>query len=273
MKNGMIRKIIVLVTAAVFLFSTTMVIRHQVEMRIGAQHAEAVIQRAVTPVMRPEKPMQTAESLPAEQQTEAAAEQQLTDASAPAAPIRVDFDALCAENRDVVAWLYCPDTPINYPVVQASDNQYYLRRLLDGSSNTAGTLFMDYRNAEDLSDWNSVIYGHNMRNDSMFGTLEEYQDEAYFREHPGMYLLTPEQDYAIEFFAGFTTPASDALYSTFTPDAAQAARLLETWMAHSDFESGIQPAADDRLVTLSTCSYEYDNARYVLIGILKECGR
>ena len=79
------------------------------------------------------------------------------------APISADFDELQSKNPDIIAWLYSEDTPINYPVVQADDNSYYLRRLTDGSYNTNGTLFLDYRCAPDFSGFNSVIYGHRMK--------------------------------------------------------------------------------------------------------------
>lgn len=267
----MARKIIFIVTVAVFLFSTTMVIKHQVEMRIGAKQAEAIIQMVVSPVSIQDETTGQIISAPTLKQSESEKAEKPNDEPTAFAPIQVDFDALFTKNQDVVAWLYCPDTPINYPVVQSSDNNYYLRRLLDGSYNSAGTLFLDYRNAEDLSNWNSVIYGHNMKNDSMFGTLPDYKTPSYFQEHPEMFLLTPEQDYSIQLLAGFTTPASSELYSSFAPDAAEATRLIESWIRNSDFVSEIQPTAEDHLITLSTCSYEYDNARYVLIGILKEC--
>ena len=237
------RKIIFIVALAVFLFSATSVLKHRQEMRIGAEQAETVVQAAVTP---------------ASKQSEREEGPNTNDTPGVSAPIQVDFDALFAKNQDVVAWLYCPDTPINYPVVQAPDNDYYLHRLLDGSQNAGGTLFMDYRNAADLSDWNSVIYGHNMSNDSMFGTLPDYETQSYFEAHPQMFLLTPEQDYVIEWVA-------------FTPDAVEKARFLENWLRSSDFVSEMVPTAEDRLITLSTCSYAHNDARYVLIGRLKEC--
>ena len=274
-RNSAARKILFIVAISVFLFSTTMVLKHRVEMRIGAEQAEAVVQMAVTPVSKqegPEPAVQVAVS-PAPNQSESEDPAITNDEPDVFSPIQVDFDALFAKNQDVIAWLYCQDTPINYPVVQASDNEYYLRRLLDGSRNTAGTLFMDYRNATDLSDWNSVIYGHNLHNDSMFGTLPDYQAQSYFQAHPEMFLLTPEQDYVIELIAGFTTSASSELYNTFVPGAAEKTRLLENWRQDSDFVSNITPTAEDRLIAFSTCSYEYSDARYVLIGILKECNK
>lgn len=270
-KNSFIRKTAFIVTAAVFLFSATMVVRHRIEMNIGAEKADVVVQMAVTHIPDQEKSPKETETVFPSQQPEN--ENENNPDPEPAAPIQVDFDALFKENQDVVAWLYCPDTPINYPVVQSTDNNYYLRRLLDKSYNSLGTLFIDCRNAGDFSDWNSVIYGHNMKNDSMFGTLPNYKNPGYFQEHPELFLLTPDKDYCIHLIAGFTTPANSELYSIFAPDSAEASRLIENWIVSSDFDSGIRPSAEDRLITLSTCSYEYDNARYVLIGILKECRR
>lgn len=105
-------------------------------------------------------------------------------------PITVDFIKLKKRNKDIIAWLYCEDTQINYPVVQSADNEYYLRRLIDGTWAVAGTLFFDYRNSSDVSDWYTVIYGHNMHNDTMFGSLHKFSDADYLKKHPNMSLFT-----------------------------------------------------------------------------------
>lgn len=253
MRNGLLRKILLVVAGSVFLFSAPVVLKHHSEMNRSAEYTAAVVKMAVVP-------------------TSPAVEIDPVEAKAEA-PIRVDFDVLSEKYPDVVAWLYCPDTPINYPVVQAADNTYYLRRLPDGKKNTAGSLFIDYRNSADLSDWNSVIYGHNMANDTMFGSLTDYQSQAYFQAHPELFLLTPERDYVISVAAGFVTPADSEIYSAFSPDEADRARLVAQWMEASDFVSGNELSAEDHLITLSTCSYEYNNARYVLVGVLDELSR
>ena len=97
-------------------------------------------------------------------------------------PVSVDFQKLKEENSDIIAWIYCEDTPINYPVVLAKDNSYYLHRKINGDYGFAGTLFADYRNKGDFSDNNTIIYGHNMKNDTMFGTITEYRNQEYFDE-------------------------------------------------------------------------------------------
>ena len=176
-------------------------------------------------------------------------------------PVFVDFEKLTAEYPDTVGWLYCEGTPINYPVVQGKDNLRYLRRLPDGSYNAAGSLFADYRCKEVAASGNYIIYGHNMKNGSMFGTLVRYKSQHYYDEHPTLYYLTPERTFRIELIAGFVTKSTGEVYNT-----QLSAEQVRQFCAESDFSSGITPQDDDVFITLSTCSYEYENARYVVIG-------
>jgi len=187
------------------------------------------------------------------------------------APISVNFGALQAVNSDVTAWIYCPDTVISYPVAQADDNDTYLYKLLSGKKNDCGTIFMDYRCFSDFSDPNTVLYGHNMRDKSMFGTIDQYADQSYYDQHPIMYLLTPTQDYKIKLIAGYVTPADGDIYSI--PLAEQdVAQVVANAVANSTFISQVSWQEGDKLLTMSTCSYEYENARYVLMGVMEPLG-
>ncbi len=191
------------------------------------------------------------------------------DDNTPISPISVDFNTLKAESSDIIAWIYCPDTPINYPIVQSSDNDYYLRRLLDGSYNSSGTLFADYRSSSDFTGYTALVYGHNMKNDTMFGTLPCYREQSYYDEHPVMYLLTPSQNYMVELFAGYVTSTTDSIYEAIdTQDERN--NILQRSQEQSNFTANVEVADDDRLLILSTCSYEYENARYVVVGKLTE---
>ena len=184
-------------------------------------------------------------------------------------PIAVDFDRLYEISQDAVAWLYCPGTQINNVIAQSDDNDYYLRRLLNGSDANCGTLFADCHNASDFSDEITLIYGHNMKNGTMFASLMNYRDPDYYEEHPVMYLYTPGKRYCLELIAGYTTDANDIVFEV---PATVADR--EAILAHADkmssFVSGVTAAPQNRLVILSTCSYAYDDARYVVIGRLIE---
>lgn len=177
----------------------------------------------------------------------------------------IDFDALLAVNQDIVGWIYSEGTVINYPMVQSRDNDYYLRRMLDGSYNIAGSIFIDYRNSPDLSDFNTIIYGHNLKNGSMFGTLKEYKNQEYYDKHSTIYIYTPEESYAIEIIAGYKTDVYSDIYKI--PETIEELQTLyEEIIGLSTFKSNTSFQEGDRLVTLSTCTDGADISRYVLVG-------
>lgn len=109
----------------------------------------------------------------------------------PGIPAAIDFDSLRAISGDAVAWIFAPGTTINYVIAQSDDNSYYLRRLLDGTGAVCGTIFADYRCSSDFTDWNTIIYGHKMDNGTMFASLANYLNQAYYEEHPIIVYLCP----------------------------------------------------------------------------------
>ena len=181
-------------------------------------------------------------------------------------PLSVNFSILKQENEDIVGWIYSENTPINYPVVQSDDNEYYLRRLTNGEYNIAGSIFMDYRNSTSLEDNNTIIYGHNMKNNTMFGSLQEYKNQEYYDNHKIMYYFTPEENYAIKIFAGYTISVESDIYNLAVIDEKEIEELINK----SDFKSDVDVRQEDKIVTLSTCAYDYDGARYIVMGILQE---
>jgi len=182
-------------------------------------------------------------------------------------PITIDFDSLLAKNKDVTGWIYCPDTVVNYPVVQGKDNNKYLRRDLDGKYLVSGTIFADYRNGALGEDCNYIIYGHNMKNGTMFNSLAKYKKQAFFDKHPIMYYLTPNGNYKLELFAGLVVKRDDKIYN-LNLDKEEFSKLLDDYQAKSTFKSDVKLENNDTVVTLSTCSYEFDNARYIVIARL-----
>lgn len=189
------------------------------------------------------------------------------------APITIDFEELQQTNKDIIGWLYQPNTSINYPLVQGIDNNQYLRRLINGKYNVSGTLFLDYRNSNNFSDFYSIVYGHNMKNKSMFGSLTGYKKQEYYDNNPILYLLTPEKDYKIELFMGFVNNAKveNLIYN---PEITE--ENLEDILSlnnKSTFISDITPKIGDKIICLATCSYEYNNARYLVFGVLKELNK
>lgn len=189
-------------------------------------------------------------------------------------PIQVDFSQLLVECPDIVGWLYSDGTPINYPIVQSQyDNPaiaeyYYLYRDIHGDYSGNGTPFMDVRCASDFSYYNSVIYGHHMKDGSMFASFDNYRTAGYYEQHPVMYLNTPHGNFKIEIFAGYVCDADSSTYTLSFPDEASFLIYCRDMKAQSDFQSPVEIQSGDRIVTLSTCSYEWHDARYVIQGRL-----
>ena len=181
----------------------------------------------------------------------------------------VDFASLQEINPDIVGWIYIERTEINYPVVQGNDNQYYLKHLFSGEWNGSGCIFLDSRNRADFSDRHSIIYGHHMKNGSMFSGLTEYKKQEFYDSHSVALLLTPDKNYEIEFFAGYVASVQDKAWELDFPSDPDFTEWLDKTKERSCFTSGITPAVTDRILTLSTCSYEINNARFVLLGVLK----
>lgn len=187
-------------------------------------------------------------------------------------PVYVDFDELLGISQDVIGWIYLPDSVINYPVVRAQDNDYYLTRFIDGRTSSGGSIFADCACAPDFSGRNTIIYGHNMRNGSMFAPVVNYSEQDYYDAHPVMYINTPTQNYKLVIFSGFTTQAESFAYQTEFASDEEYAEFLGALMRMSDIKCGAVPGAQDRVVTLSTCSYVFDDARFLLIGYLVPIG-
>ncbi len=185
-------------------------------------------------------------------------------------PITVDFDAMLAQWPDVVGWLYCEGTKINYPVLQGDDNDEYLHHLPDGTYNFSGSLFMEWTNSPDFGDLNTFIYGHSMKNGTMFGSLEQYKNQSYYDEHPVIWLLTPGGNFRLDLIAGFYTLAdSDAYDMHLQIDSLRG--YVQECIDDSTFDSGIAAEDVSRVVVLSTCSHAFDNARYIVICKLTPC--
>ncbi|MCR2026680.1 class B sortase [Anaerotruncus colihominis] len=184
----------------------------------------------------------------------------------------VDFEALRENGPDIIGWLNLPDTAINYPVTQTDDNEYYLHHLYDGTYNKVGCLFADYENQADFSDRNTIIYGHNMWDGSMFAALNEYGGQGYYDGHPQMYLVTPGGGYTVEIFTAFVAEpgesGSDASpwRLSWKDDGAYTTWLSEM-AGRSVIETGVTVTSSDRVLTLSTCT-PGGKSRFIVMGKL-----
>lgn len=176
--------------------------------------------------------------------------------------ITVNFDKMVADYPDVVGYIYCANTNLKNPIQYGKGNDYYLTHDSKGNTNNNGSIFVEQVNSGSFSDNNTIIYGHNMKSGMMFADLTKYKDKSYYSSHPYIYIYTPSQNYRLDLYAGFVCEHDDEVYATsLTQDQ------LKAMAAKSTFTSNIGTPTG-KTVTLSTCSYEFDNARYVVIGAL-----
>lgn len=202
-----------------------------------------------------------------EAELETGAEETVQTTAVSEIPFDVDWEMLRDENSEIIAWLYCPDTVINYPVVQAADNEKYLTVNFSGNENAGGALFADYASTVGIRASHLIIYGHNMKDNSMFGTLKNYADEEYFKAHPVFYLLTPDQAYRVDLLDCLTINASLDNYPTYFSENGS----LESYVGRiSSMAYWVNPEADwqnHQLITMSTCTSS-DDERLILQGVL-----
>ncbi len=198
----------------------------------------------------------------------------LEEAGVPIPDKEVDFETLQSEtNPDIYAWIYIPDTKIDYPVLQhATDNSYYLNYNIDGSKGYPGCIYTENYNAKDFSDPNTVMYGHNMKNGSMFAGLHKFEDSEYFEEHPYVYVYTPEQLYVYEIFAAHEYSNAHILMSfDFADEKVYQKFLDDIWTfqgSKSNFREDVEVDAGDRILTLSTCVAGQSSKRYLVQCVL-----
>jgi sortase B len=171
-------------------------------------------------------------------------------------------------NEDVCAWLTVDDTNIDYPVVQGEDNMEYLNLAADLTFSLAGSIFLDCRNSNDFSDPYSLIYGHHMAGDVMFGEIPYFTDKDYFLSHTTGTLFTVEHTCYIQWFACLETDAYDTMIynPTIYADQGSVGELLDYLQENATQYRDIGVSASDRLVALSTCSAAATDGRVILIG-------
>ncbi|MDR1927612.1 MAG: class B sortase [Oscillospiraceae bacterium] len=173
-------------------------------------------------------------------------------------------------NPEIVGWLRIPQTAIDYLFVQGTDNIAYLARDVYGKSAKAGSIFMDYRCAGDFSDFNTILYGHNMKNGSMFRDIRRFADADFFRANTAGSLHLPETTLTLDIFAYLLIKADDAvLYRAGDQSMQEREDFLRYVKQNAKQYRALALSPEDRIVTLSTCSYEFSNARMVLLARLR----
>lgn len=178
----------------------------------------------------------------------------------------INFPALWQTCPDVVGWLRLEDSVIDYPIVHGGDNDFYLHHLPDGSANAAGSIMMDQANSGDFGDDVNILHGHHMRSGTMFGGLEAYKREDYYRAHPVLRLYTPAGDYDVKIFAAYTVNGYTFGYPTSFEDETAFAQFVRKAVSATAYETDGTVEYGDSILLLSTCAYAYTGARFVVMG-------
>lgn len=178
--------------------------------------------------------------------------------------VRQTFKNLKQINPDIMGWVKIPNTVIDYPVLQGKDNEYYLKHSVNREIISDASIFMDYRNNAKIPDFNTILYGHNMRDGLMFACLSKYKQENFFKTHPFIYFDTPYSKGIWQVFSIYVTDTKFDYIKTSFESTDECVKFINSICIKSIFKNKVQITPQDRILTLSTCSYEFKNARTVI---------
>lgn len=185
----------------------------------------------------------------------------------------INWTSLKEENEDIYAWIYIPETNIDYPILQHSTElSYYLNHNLDGSEGYPGCIYTQNLNSKDFTDPNTVIYGHNMKNGTMFQNLHLYEDATFFEENRYVFIYTPKQVYVYEIFAAYEGSDVHLLYNFDFETASSFQMYLDSVRNVRDMNSHIKEDVEvtskNHIITLSTCISNKPKNRYLVQAVL-----
>lgn len=188
----------------------------------------------------------------------------------------LDWNLIKEINPDIYAWIYIPNTNVDYPIVQSSkDDTYYLDHDINGKKNSEGSIFTEGKyNSTDFSDFNTLLYGHNMKTKTMFATLHSFEDASFFEENRYVYVYTQDKVLVYDIFAAYTFSDLHILanYSTVSSDGKQ--KYLDDVFGIRDMQAhyreGVEVTVDSHILTLSTCIGGQPNNRYLVQAVLIE---
>ena len=257
------QKLLFLLLAVIFVYGCGFLLRQLTDARRAAEsnaQAQAIAnippQTAATQPL-PETPSEPTVELPPEN-TEPTQPEELPDPYARSLQ-KLDLASLQAVNPEVIGWIFLPDTEINYPLLHTADNSTYLHTAWDGTDSVSGSIFLETRSNPRFSDFNTIIYGHNMRNGSMFASLMDYKNTDFFQEHTNLYIADKDGVRRYTVFSAYEAPVTSDTYRLYFKNTAQKQTALNFYLASSRQEPPLTPTVNDRILTLSTCT---GNGRY-----------
>lgn len=249
-KTGWLSNLILIVAIGVFLYAGFQLFQIFREYKAGEDEYKAIEQMAVTEELVPV--VSEKDGLPEQKKV-----------------FNVDFAKLKKINPDVVGWIRFEEpSQISYPLVKGTDNEKYLKTTFEGNRNSAGTLFLDMNNAGDFSDYNTFIYGHNMKNGSMFGRLRKYKSKSFCEKNPYFYIYTPDGvEVKYQVFAASVVKDSSDSYRKWYADDADFEQYLKHIKETSLYNVKVEVNSSSKIVSLSTCTNVSDDERLLVHGV------
>lgn len=263
-----IRKLLIAVLALVLCVSAVMLIRQTLQYREGeAEYAEAEA-LVELPDLSQLEPAPAPEPEPEETEEPEEEKPVYIDPYA-GALAAMDFTALREVNSDVLGWILIPGTVISYPLLQGDDNSYYLNHTWKKWTNVVGSIFLECQNSPDLSDFNTVVYGHRMNNGSMFASLKYYKQQSYWAQHPKVYITDDNGAHCYEIFAAYEISTAGDTYKLSFPTDQSKQAYIDYCLEKSVIDTGLTPTVYDKILTLSTCTGNGHATRWVVQALLR----
>lgn len=253
-KSNVLSNVILVIALVVFAFSAYKLISIYSEYYKGGKEYDNVVEEAIE--------VQT----PKGEETEKDQEEQKPKVHA---SLKVDFEKLQKANKDVVAWIQFDEPErISYPVVKGVDNDKYLSTTFEGKKNSSGAIFMDANNSEEFADRNTFIYGHNMKNGSMFGQLRKFKAKDYYEQNPYFYIYTPDgKEVKYQIFAVCIVEDTSRSYTRFYNNDEEYLDYLKYIKSIARYDTGVELTAESNIISLSTCTNVSETQRLLVHGV------
>lgn len=267
-----IHKIVTVLLAGIFLFSSFMTVRQLSGYRqIEADATEAAeIAMPERPAMSPSPTTPTTEPVP----TAEPEPMPMTEPEPDPLPEEmsylddIDLAALQAENKDIFGWIEIPETAVSYPLLHGEDNEFYLRHNWKKEDSTGGSIFLEAMNSPGMDGFHSIIYGHRMRDGSMFGALKQYAAQEFADAHPNIWIVLDDEIRRYDVFSVRETPIDGLTYRLDLEEKSIQDIFLEDCLDCSVIDTDIKPRPDGHVLTLSTCTGNGHEKRLVIHSIL-----
>lgn len=265
-QNQRLRRVLIVVFGLVFVISLTGLLNNLLAYRQGEQIYQEAASLVKLPDLTNITPAPAANNIELPEVTKP--EEPYIDPYADALQA-MDFSALREVNSEVLGWLLIPNTGISYPLLQHSNNDYYLGHSWNNSRSPVGAIFMDSQCSKSLGNFNTIIYGHRMNNGSMFTPLAKYKNQSYWQEHPTVYITDDNGTHRYEIFAAYEVSTSGMTYAlSFATDSGKQ-KFINYCLEQSLIDTGLQPTVNDYILTLSTCTGHGHATRWVVQAMRK----